>query len=129
MWSKMWFARKIISAKLKYITVSHVTIRPLVKKNHYIIVILSICDLRVMLEGHTQPEANYDCNLMSINGLYVRKLIMRFLNKNLFCSKGRWRPSWIFVIFGQTQNASFEIKTGDLHQSFFHLNALKNLVH
>ena len=99
------------------------------KKNHYIIVILSICDLRVMLEGHTQPEANYDCNLMSINGLYVRKLIMRFLNKNLFCSKGRWRPSWIFVIFDQTQNASFEIKTGDLHQSFLHLNALKNLVH
>ena len=74
---------------------------------------------------------------MNINGLYAPKLVRndilqllrRFLIKNQFCSKGRWRPSWIFVIFGQTRNASFEIKTGDLHKSFFHLNALKNLVH
>ena len=69
-------------------------------------------------------EEAYDCNLMNINGLnvlkFVRKdilqLIMRFLSKNLLCSKGRWRTSWIFVIFDQTRNASFEIKTGDLHK-------------
>ena len=53
---------------------------------------------------------------------------MRFLSKNLFCLKGRWRTSWIFVIFDQMRYASFEIKTGDLHKSFFYLNALKNLV-
>ena len=42
---------------------------------------------------------------------------MRFLSKNIFCSQGRWRTSWIFVIFDQTRNESFEIKTGDIHKS------------
>ena len=111
MWSKTGFARKVISAKLNIL-------------QYHIVWCLKVTEA-------------YDCNLMNINGLYVLKLvrndilqlIMRFLSKNLFCSKGRWRSSWIFVIFGQTRNASFKIQTGDLHQSFFHLNALKNLVH
>ena len=52
---------------------------------------------------------------------------MTFLGKNLFCSG--WRPSMIFVIFGQTRNASFEIKTCELKKFMFYLNALKKQVH
>ena len=45
---------------------------------------------------------------------------MEFLGKNLFFSKGRWRPSWISVIFGQPRNTSFRKTTGDLHRSIFY---------
>ena len=74
---------------------------------------------------------------MSRNGFYVQKLvtndilqlIMGFLGTNLLCSNDRCQSSWIFVIYDQTRNASFKIKTGDLHKYIFHLNASKEHVH